>query len=434
MKEVVAVVLAGGVGKRFWPLTTPKSLIDFLGIPLVVHNLKLLKLAGLNKVVLIIPAGSREFFLPDLPGLELQTVFQAKPLGMGDAVLSAEKLIHGKSCLIMNATDVVDDGLYKEIGKKLKFGEMFMVGKKVSRYLDVGYLKIKNNKIFEIIEKPGEGHEPSSYVNFVYDYFPDPQRLFEFLKKTTSKRDDVYELALSHLLKKTPAQMLEYNGFWQPLKYPWQVLDIMDYFLGHKLKAYRGNNVEIGDNVLIEGPVYLGDNVRIFENTKIVGPCYIGENTIIGNNNLVRFSQIGNNCVTGFNTDTTRSYVGGNCWFHSNYVGDSVLENNVSLGSGTVLANLRLDEGEIYSAVRGQRLATKRNKLGAIIGRNCRIGVNASIMPGVKIGQGSFVGAGVVLNRDVADGSFAMFKGELEIIENTRTLAKTSRAEFRKRL
>ena len=41
--------------------------------------------------------------------------------------------------------------------------------------------------------------------------------------------------------------------------------------------------------------------------------------------------------MTGFNTDITRSYIGDNCWFHSNYIGDSVLEGNVSMGSGAAI-------------------------------------------------------------------------------------------------
>ena len=198
--------------------------------------------------------------------------------------------------------------------------------------------------------------------------------------------------------------MVVFEGSFASLKYPWNILDIMD-ILFQRLSPHQGKNVEIKSNVVIEGPVYISDNVKIFENSKIVGPCYIGANTIIGNNNIIRHSHIGANCVTGFNTDITRSYVGDNCWFHSNYVGDSVLEGDVSMGSGTVLANLRLDRGEIASVIGENRVNTKRTKLGAMIGINVRVGVNASIMPGVKIGSNSMVGAGLVVNHDIPNDS-----------------------------
>jgi bifunctional UDP-N-acetylglucosamine pyrophosphorylase/glucosamine-1-phosphate N-acetyltransferase len=45
-----------------------------------------------------------------------------------------------------------------------------------------------------------------------------------------------------------------------------------------------------------------------------------------------------------------------------------------------------------------------RDKLGAIIGDNCRTGINSSTLPGVKIGPNSIVGPGVVLGEDLEAG------------------------------
>lgn len=146
---------------------------------------------------------------------------------------------------------------------------------------------------------------------------------------------------------------------------------------------------------------------------------------------MVRQSYIGKDCVVGFSTDIARSYIGDHCWFHSNYVGDSVLEGNVSMGSGSVLANLRLDEGEIWSVVRGEKINTHRTKLGAMIGKNVRIGVNVSIMPGVKVGEDSMIGAGVILDKDVPEQSFCVVKNGYEIKKNTKTVhAASNRQDF----
>jgi NDP-sugar pyrophosphorylase family protein len=180
--------------------------------------------------------------------------------------------------------------------------------------------------------------------------------------------------------------------------------------------------------------VYIEDDVRILENTKITGPAYIGKGTIIGNNNIIRQSYIGAGCVTGFNSDITRSYVGDSCWFHSNYIGDSVLEGNVSMGSGAALANLRLDDGDILSNVNNEPTLTGRNKLGACIGKDVRIGVNASIMPGVKIGRGSFVGSGVVLDADIPEDTFCVVKQSHVTLRNKKNVASVQRDEFKKQL
>ncbi len=432
-KDVVAVMLAGGIGKRFWPFSIHKSMVPFLGTSLLEHNLEMLKKIGLTRVVVVVPKNEVELSEIRSEGMDITIVIQSDANGMGDAVLQAKKLIETSSCLIMNATDVVEDSLFESMKKAMQEDEMFVVGKKVTEYFDGGYLKLEKDRLVEIIEKPGKGNEPSKLINLVFHYFPDPLIFFDAIARTKSDKDDVYEQALSKILTQVTARVISYDGYWQPLKYPWQVLNIMEHLLMTTCTSHRGKNVEIKSHVVIEGPVYIEDNVRIFENTKIVGPCYIGRDSIIGNNNIIRHSHIGSGCVTGFNTDITRSYIGDACWFHSNYIGDSVLEGNVSMGAGSVLANLRLDEGDIYSVVKGEKLNTKRNKLGAIIGRDVRIGVNTSIMPGVKIGKHSFICAGMIVDKDVPDDSFCVAESKYSVKHNTHTKSP-SRDAFKKRL
>ncbi len=434
-KDIVVVVLAGGVGKRFWPISTYKSIFPFFNKPLLQHNLEMLGASGFRHVIIVANSGDRDQIMQiKIPNMSITVVVQPDAQGMGDALLTTKKLVEKRPLLVMNAEDVVDQHLYDNLAKHTKEEKVFVVGKKVADYLDVGYLKLDGERLMEIVEKPGKGNEPSNLVNLVFDYFPDPSIFFDALVTTKSEKDDVYERALSKIFAQTNARVIDYDGFWQPFKYPWHVLDVMEYFLNNKCTAHRGKNVEIKSNVVIEGAVYIEDNVRIFENTKIVGPCYIGKDTIIGNNNIIRHSHIGNGCVTGFNTDITRSYIGDACWFHSNYIGDSVLEGNVSMGSGSVLANLRLDEGDIFSIMKGDRMNTKRNKLGVIIGRDVRIGVNTSIMPGIKIGAHSFVGAGIVVDKDIPGDSFCMAQSVYTVTPNNRTLSSKGRDEFKKRL
>lgn len=433
--ELIAVVLAAGVGKRFWPLTTPKPLFPFLSQPLVVHNLRKFRQAGFRRVILVInKQNQKQLSSLSLDGLEMKTVVQTQGPGMAGALLSAKSLVGTTPCVIMNAEDIVESDLLEKIVEATQGRKILVVGKKMTEYFNGGYFQFKDNRVVGIVEKPRGGRQPSDYVNLVFHFFPEPQRFFAALSSVHSKTDDNYEQALTLLLEKEGADFVAYEGYWQPLKYPWHVLEVMAYFLAHRLTPSKGKNVDIGQNVIIEGPVFFGDNVKVFENTKIIGPSYIGDNTIIGNNNIIRESHIGEDCITGFNSDITRSYVGSGCWFHSNYVGDSVLEGNVSLGSGAVLANLRLDEGEISSTIGEERIRTKRNKLGAMIGRHVRVGVNTSIMPGLKIGQGSMIGAGVVLDRDLRDDSFCVAKPGYETMKNTKKIAAGARHEFRKNI
>ena len=434
-KDIVAVVLAGGVGKRFWPIRTYKSMIPFLGKRLLEHNISRLANAGFHSICVIANLEDKEAVESiHIDNTIIDIVIQKQPLGMGDALLSAHNYINSHACLVVNAEDVVDDALYTKLIEEAHKGNAFIVGKKVQGYRDLGYLRFENDKLNEVVEKPGKGNEPSDLVNLVFHFFPDISVFLKLLKDTVSDKDDIYERAFSAYAQQVATNIIPYNGYWYPLKYPWHALDIMNYLLRTQVVNHRGTKVVIKENVILEGQVFIDDDVKIFENTKIVGPCYIGKGTIIGSNNIIRTSHIGDNCVTGFNTDITRSYVGDGCWFHSNYIGDSVLEGNVSMGSGVALANLRLDEGEIYSVVKNEKLNTGRTKLGAMIGKNVRIGVNASIMPGVKIGSNSSIGAGIILDRDIPDQSFCFGTSTLTIAPNRFDNASLSRDELKKSL
>ena len=114
-------------------------------------------------------------------------------------------------------------------------------------------------------------------------------------------------------------------------------------------------------------------------------------------------------------------------------MGDSVVEEDVSMGSGAVLANLRLDDGEISTRVGDAKVLTARNKLGGMIAKGVRIGVNASVMPGIKIGANCFIGSGVVVSKDLPEGVFVQQKAEYILEKNIKS-SLPSRENFKKAL
>lgn len=434
-KELVAVVLAGGVGNRFWPLSKDKVLFPWFGNPLLHYSVKEILPGEVSRVV-VVTNGENNATLASIPfGIPSVTVVQHRPLGMADAILTAASELSDCSLLILNGDDIANGQMISDVVKKGMKGTVFGVipGLHKKTYFPGGYLVVNGEKIINIVEKPGAGNQPSNYVATLGHFIADSNVLLEELRHTPMGNDDMYERAISILMKRHTFIMHKYEGSFAALKYPWDVLD-MNQILLARMPDHRGKRVEVKANVIIEGNVYIEDDVRIFENTKIIGPSYIGKGTIIGNNNIIRQSYIGGGCVTGFNTDITRSYIGDNCWFHTNYIGDSVLEGNVSMGSGAVLANLRLDDGDISSVVNNESVSTGRSKLGACIGKNVRIGVNASVMPGVKIGKGSFVGSGVVLDKDIPEDSFYVVKQTHSALRNNKSVASAGRDEFKKQL
>ena len=77
---------------------------------------------------------------------------------------------------------------------------------------------------------------------------------------------------------------------------------------------------------------------------------------------------------------------------HHNYVGDSIIGEECNFGSGTKIANLRLDGKEIWVA----GVNTRRRKLGAIVGDRVETGINACINVGSMIGNNTHIGPGAI--------------------------------------
>ena len=65
---------------------------------------------------------------------------------------------------------------------------------------------------------------------------------------------------------------------------------------------------------------------------------------------------------------------------HLSYIGDSIIGSNCNLGAGTVLANLRLDKGEIEIEINGKKYKTNLNKFGAILGDYSQTSCNVSLL------------------------------------------------------
>lgn len=431
-----ALLLAAGRSKRMKPIED-KNFLNFLGKPLIQHQLEGLKTAGFREIIVV--GGKHNLdkikkLCKRLGGKIVVREQKNLELGMCGAVLAAKNLISQKPVLIVSSNDVVDIKAFKLIKEAAEKGkaESYLLGKKVSEYFPGGYLKVNcKGYILDVVEKPKPGREPSKLVNLVVHVHKNPKKIIEYLKKTTDGSDDRYEQALCAMIKDgVQMQVVPYDGFWQPIKFPWHVQNVFK-FLFASAKKHKG---VISKNAVVSGDVIIGKHVKIFDGAVVVGPCYIGNGSVIATNSLVRESNIGENCVIGFGTEVARSYLGNDVWTHSNYIGDSVIENNVSFGAGTVLANLRLDEKNVCVNYDDDWVDTGNNKFGAVIGSNTRIGVNTSIMPGTRIGGSSFIGAGIAVSQYISENSFVRGKFSLKISKNKENIKDIKRDNFKKKL
>ena len=413
-----AILLLAGRSKRFWPLEE-KSLFPIAGKTLLGHQVAALKEAGFKDILFV--GGDHNL-------AEIKKMFPKVPLvkqkdltlGMQGALLSALPKLKDEPVLVVSGNDIIDPAAYRSLVASSKNNRGAILAKKVKQYFPGGYVKSKAGRAVGIIEKPGEGNEPSDLVNIVAHIHPSTKRLLAALQKIKKAKDDGYEQALTALMKEEEYRTVPYAGFWQPVKYPWHMLPLLPHFLGFYAKEQSiSTKASIHKTAVIEGVVMIEDGVRILPHATIVGPAYIGKRTIIGNNALVRGSSIGEDCVIGYNTEVKSSIVGAHVWTHMSYVGDSVIGDNVAFGGGSMTGNFRLDEAEIVSVVDGTKIATGTTKLGSMIGNGTRLGIQVGINPGVKIGGGSFIGGGSTVSADVPEKSFVTMKnGEMCITEN----------------
>lgn len=163
----------------------------------------------------------------------------------------------------------------------------------------------------------------------------------------------------------------------------WQALEQAEKLL-EKMHSKKIGKVE--KNVVIEGKVFACKGALIKAGTRIEGTAYIGEGSVIGPNAFLRGPVIlGKNCHIGQSEVKNSVFLDNSNAPHYSYVGDSVIGENVNLGAGTKIANLRHDNQNIKVTINGKEVDSGKRKLGALIGSWTKTGVNSSINCGAIV-------------------------------------------------
>ncbi|MDD4287031.1 MAG: NTP transferase domain-containing protein [Candidatus Peribacteraceae bacterium] len=429
-----ALLLLAGQSKRFWPLHE-KSLFPICGKTLLEIQVENLHAAGISEITLVGGHHNLEqakTLCPDMKLIEQEDL----SLGMRGALLSALPSIGKEAVMIVGGNDTVEPQAYTTLveAAQKKGTDGALLAKRVTTYFPGGYLKLVGERIETIVEKPGAGKEPSDLVTIVAHVHNNPADLLTELQKINPTRDDGYEQALAALFKTKIYRAVPYEGPWLPVKYPWHLIALLQHELKKIQKPSIHSTATVHPTAVIDGNVILEEGVRVLAHATIVGPCVVGKRSIVANNALVRGSSVGPDCVVGYSTEIKASILGNHVWTHMTYIGDSVIGSNVSFGGGSLTGNLRLDEQEISSMIGEEKVPTGLTKFGCIIGDGCRLGIRSILNPGIKIGQGTFVSSGVLVDKDIPEQSYVSMKGgEMTIRENRSAVpSPETRKEFKK--
>ncbi|NHX36815.1 MULTISPECIES: acyltransferase [Halolamina] len=144
----------------------------------------------------------------------------------------------------------------------------------------------------------------------------------------------------------------------------------------------------------------VGSGATIRAGTIIYNDVHIGDRFTTGHNALVReHTVIGDNVVVGTNTVIDgESKIGSSVSMQTDvYIpSNTTIRDNVFLGPNAVLTNDR------YPVRNDVPLE------GPTVKDGVSIGANATILPGLTIGEGAFVAAGATVTRDVPPKTLAV--------------------------
>jgi len=141
----------------------------------------------------------------------------------------------------------------------------------------------------------------------------------------------------------------------------------------------------------ISGGVAIHATAIVDPSTIIKEPAIIGKDCFVGPHGLIRGgvimaekSSIGANCEVKRTVVGAKSHLG-----HFNFVGDTLVGNNVNVEAGAVIANhfneRRPKDQKIRVRVDDQTIETNVTRFGAVIGDHSKIGANAVLTPGTLL-------------------------------------------------
>ena len=177
---------------------------------------------------------------------------------------------------------------------------------------------------------------------------------------------------------------------------------------------FFSNDTQIGKNVTIEPYVVIGSKVKIGNNVVIksfshLESCQIENKVEIGpyarirpNTILKEGSKVGNFVEVKKSVIGKKSKVN-----HLTYIGDSKIGKSVNVGAGTITCN--------YDG---------KKKYITNIKDKVFIGSNSSLVAPITIGEGSTIGAGSVITRNVKRKSLALTRSEQKEVKNYKTRKK----------
>ncbi|HET7324684.1 MAG TPA: acyltransferase [Halococcus sp.] len=175
----------------------------------------------------------------------------------------------------------------------------------------------------------------------------------------------------------------------------------------NETRAQTGTHSRIDDGATVgyvhtedAQPAQIGDNATIRAGTIVYADTEIGDEFTTGHNALVRENTtIGDDVLVG--TDTTID-------------GSTTIGSHVSLQTGVYVPTHTEIANQVFVGPRAVLtndpfpVRRETDLVGPVLEDHVSVGANATLLPGVRIGEKAFVAAGAVVTEDVPEQTLAI--------------------------
>ena len=367
------------------PLTArrPKPMLPVADRPLVAHTASAAIEAGASRLVVVVgyeATAVREYFGEEYAGVPVTYAEQSDQRGTADAVRAAQPFLDDEPFAVLNG-----DALYDQPSLTALYGDGPAVGSyRVSNPSAYGVLETtaQNGRPLAtgVVEKPDD--PPSDLINAGAYVFPAAAQ--NWLDVPESERGE-YELTdvLERACVETDVRVVPFER-WLDVGRPWELLEANEWTLADHDRAIRG---DVHGDADLRGPVVVEEGATVDSGVVIEGPAWIRTGATVGPNAYVRGATlVGPDAKVGHAVEVKNSVLmTGATVGHLSYVGDSVLGRDVNFGAGTTVANLRHDDADVRTQVKGEAVSTGRRKFGVVCGDGVKTGIQTSLNAGVVL-------------------------------------------------
>lgn len=313
LKNVKAVILAGGEGCRLRPLTNhcPKPMVPILNKPVMEYSIELLKRHGITDIIMTVhylSSSIRSHFGDGSKwGVTITYSEDGMPLGTAGSVKLAEQMLT-ESFLVISGDILTDFDLSAGIQHhedQLAAATIFT--KPLDLPIEYGVLLSADKKMDKMFEKPNWSDLTKHSINTGI-YILDP-KIFTYLEDFTHYdfSKDVFPAILKHNEK---ISIFEAEGYWSDIGTLATYREAQFDMLHHKVNLpskgkeiakgiWMEDGVTIHDDVTLKGPIYISRNTIIHEGA-IVGPqTVLSESAIIHEKSEITHSILWENSYVG---------------------------------------------------------------------------------------------------------------------------------------